>query len=92
MRLRGPISHGVQQVITLQDKYLRVFNGALRAVGWVWIILGSLGALMSLVAANDRWISTLVFVALLAAGLLLRRILPLTAKQLEMFGFAQKNE
>lgn len=75
---------------TLQDKYLRVFNGALRVVGWVWIVLGSLGALTSLVAANDRWIRTLPFVVLLAAGILVRRMLPLTAKQLEMFGFAQK--
>jgi hypothetical protein len=79
-------------VITLEDKYLRVFNGALRVVGWVWIILGSLGALMSLIAAEDRWISTLAAVGLLVAGILLRRILPLSAKQLEVFGFAQKKE
>jgi hypothetical protein len=72
--------------------YLRVFNAALRVVSWVWIVVGSLGGLMSLVAARDRWSSTLAFIAVVAAGLLLRRVLPLTAKQLRVFGFPQPED
>ncbi|MGE3667475.1 MAG: hypothetical protein AB7G51_12750 [Steroidobacteraceae bacterium] len=75
-----------------QDRYLRVFNGALRVVSWVWIVLGSLGALMSLMAASDGWAGTLAFVALCVAGILVRRALPLTNKHLKIFGFVQKKK
>ncbi len=77
---------------SFQDRYLRIFNGALSAVSWVWIVFGSLGALMTFIAATNRWSGTLVFVALLIAGVFLRRVLPLTAKQLEIFGFSQKKD
>lgn len=76
---------------TFLDKYLRIFNEGIRVVAWVWIAIGSLGALMSLAAGKDRLIGALVGVALVTAGAVLLRVLPITAKQLSVFGFEEKD-
>lgn len=75
-----------------QSRYLRILNGALRVVSWAWIVLGALGALMALLMEGEGWGGALVGVVLLVAGLVLRRVLPLTPKQLEVFGFAKEQD
>jgi hypothetical protein len=75
-----------------QKYYLRLFNLFLRLVSWVWIVGGSLGALMSLSVPKDRFIGALVSAVVLALGILIRRSLPLTPKHLAVFGFSQEQD